>query len=84
MKKLPEYSKAVKSMNAGEIVSWALTTFGSQKITLATSFSIEDQVLTHILLNAEPIARIFTLDTGRHFQETYDVWQKSIDTFIKH
>jgi phosphoadenosine phosphosulfate reductase len=81
MNRLQEYLKIVKHMNAEEIVSWALVTFSTQKIALASSFSVEDQVLTHILLNAEPNARIFTLDTGRHFQETYNVWQNSIDKF---
>ena len=47
------------------------------KITFSTSFSFEDQIITHdILHNAIPI-KIFTLDTGRLFAETYSVWSST-------
>jgi phosphoadenosine phosphosulfate reductase len=43
------------------------------KMVFSTSLGQEDQVLTHhISINKFPIT-IFTLDTGRLFQETYDV-----------
>ena len=44
-----------------------------EKIALASSLSPEDQVITHILCGILPHPRIFTLDTGRLRQETYDV-----------
>ena len=40
-------------------------------IALSSSLSIEDQVITDIMLHISPNARIFTLDTGRLFPETY-------------
>jgi phosphoadenosine phosphosulfate reductase len=43
------------------------------RIALSSSLSIEDQVLTHLVLGIDPSARIFTLDTGRLFPETYDL-----------
>jgi phosphoadenosine phosphosulfate reductase len=43
------------------------------KIALSSSLSAEDQVLTHLLMNIDPNASIFTLDTGRLFPETYDL-----------
>lgn len=43
-------------------------------VTFSSSFSFEDQAITHqILHNHFPIS-IFTLDTGRLFAETYSVW----------
>ncbi len=33
----------------------------------------EDQVLTHMIVSIDPNVKIFTLDTGRLFQETYDL-----------
>ena len=43
------------------------------RLVFSTSLGQEDQVLTHhIETNALPIS-VFTLDTGRLFQETYDV-----------
>lgn len=47
------------------------------KVTFSTSFSFEDQLITHeILHNALPI-HVFTLDTGRLFAETYSVWNST-------
>ncbi|WP_192821917.1 phosphoadenylyl-sulfate reductase [Rufibacter sp. LB8] len=46
-------------------------------VTFSSSFSFEDQVISHqILENQLPIS-IFTLDTGRLFPETYSVWSKT-------
>ncbi len=43
------------------------------KIALASSLGAEDQMLTHIVSNINKETRIFTLDTGRLFPETYDL-----------
>lgn len=40
-------------------------------IALSSSLSIEDQVLADMMLEIDPHVRIFTLDTGRLFPETY-------------
>jgi phosphoadenosine phosphosulfate reductase len=48
------------------------------KVCFSTSFGQEDQVITDIIFkNNLPIAT-FTLDTGRFFQETYDVFEKTL------
>lgn len=44
-----------------------------ERIALASSFSGEDQVLTDLILKIDPGARIFTIDTGRLPEETYEV-----------
>src|SRR4051812_3193497 len=50
-------------------------------VTFSSSFSFEDQVITHAIAeNALPIS-IFTLDTGRMFQETYSTWSKTNDRY---
>lgn len=41
------------------------------KIALSSSLGIEDQVLTDMVVRLNPATRIFTLDTGRLFPETY-------------
>ena len=43
------------------------------RIALASSFSVEDQVVTDMLQRVAPPVAVFTLDTGRLPQETYDV-----------
>jgi phosphoadenosine phosphosulfate reductase len=51
------------------------------QVTFSTSFSFEDQVITHkILSNQLPIS-IFTLDTGRLFAETYSVWSATNERY---
>lgn len=51
------------------------------QVTFSSSFSFEDQVISHqILETALPIS-IFTLDTGRLFPETYSVWNKTNDAY---
>jgi phosphoadenosine phosphosulfate reductase len=67
--------------SAEEAVRQSLQHFGVERIALATSFGAEDQVLTDMLVRANPAARIFTLDTGRLFQETYDTMQNSIERY---
>lgn len=47
------------------------------KVVFTTSFGLEDQAITHAILSEQIPIRIATLDTGRLFQETYDVWQKT-------
>ncbi|MEP6597180.1 MAG: phosphoadenylyl-sulfate reductase, partial [Ginsengibacter sp.] len=54
------------------------------QVTFSTSFSFEDQVITHkILKNKLPIS-IFTLDTGRLFPETYSVWSATNEKYNTH
>jgi len=46
-------------------------------ITCSTSFSNEDQVITHQIRESGSPISLFTLDTGRLFQATYEVWQRT-------
>lgn len=54
------------------ILGYFLDRFGD-RIALSSSLSIEDQVLTDMICKLKPGARIFTLDTGRLFPETYSL-----------
>lgn len=69
----------LENKSAQEIVRWALEKYGN-KVALASSFGAEDVVLVDIIdkvgreLGITP--KIFTLDTGRLPQETYDVMEK--------
>ena len=65
----------LESKSAQEVVRWALEQFGD-RVALASSFGAEDVVLIHLMVQVNPRARIFTLDTGRLNQETYDVMDK--------
>lgn len=61
-----------KSLPAGELLQAALKHYG-RRISLASSMSAEDQVITDMLCKSDISARIFTLDTGRLPEETYEV-----------
>ncbi|RCL01467.1 MAG: phosphoadenosine phosphosulfate reductase [Candidatus Tokpelaia sp. JSC085] len=44
-------------------------------VIFTTSFGIEDQMIAHIIATEKLPFKIVTLDTGRFFPETYDLWQ---------
>jgi phosphoadenosine phosphosulfate reductase len=46
------------------------------RIAVACSFQKEASVIVDMLLKIQPDARIFTLDTGVLFPETYDTWRR--------
>ena len=54
---------------------WALDRF-HPRIAFASSFGAEDVVVIDLLARIRPDARIFTLDTGRLHEETYDVMER--------
>lgn len=64
-----------------EVLRYAAEKLGISKIALASSLSTEDQVLTHMLLKINPEARIFFIDTGRHFQKTYDLMDETRQSY---
>ena len=47
------------------------------RLVFTTSFGIEDQVLTHAIAEADAGIAVVTLDTGRLFPETTDVWAET-------
>jgi phosphoadenosine phosphosulfate reductase len=46
------------------------------RLAVACSFQKEATVIVDMILRLEPQARIFTLDTGVLFPETYDTWSR--------
>jgi phosphoadenosine phosphosulfate reductase len=55
-----------------QVLTWFLNEYGD-RVALSSSMGAEDQVLTDMVMKIKPDARIFTLDTGRLFPETYDL-----------
>ena len=51
------------------------------QVTFSTSFSFEDQVITHKIVSNDLPISIFTLDTGRLFPETYSVWSATNERY---
>lgn len=59
-----------------EVIRWFLDEYGS-RVALSSSLGAEDQVLTDMIMKISSEARIFTLDTGRLFPETYDLIERT-------
>jgi phosphoadenylylsulfate reductase (thioredoxin) (EC 1.8.4.8) len=55
-----------------EVLSWAVGKYGD-RMALASSFGAEDMVLLDMLAKIHPQAKVFTLDTGRLHNETYEL-----------
>ena len=65
--------KSMRDKSAAEILTWAIETYG-EGIALASSFGAEDVAIIHMMSKIDrDKTRVFTLDTGRLNQETYDV-----------
>lgn len=63
-----------------EVLTYFLKEFKGS-IALASSLGIEDQVLTAMISGIDSSARIFTLDTGRLFPETYSLIERTNITY---
>jgi len=53
----------------------------ADKITFSTSFGWEDQVITHLIFANNIPIKVFTLETGRLFPETYYVWNRTLEVY---
>lgn len=63
--------RAIDLLSLPEVLAQFFAAFPGANAAFSTSFSLEDQAITHLLATAKMPVRIFTLDTGRHFPETY-------------
>lgn len=53
------------------------------EIVFSTSFGWEDQVITHMIFANNIPIKVFTLETGRLFPETYYVWNRTMEMYGK-
>lgn len=67
-----ELNNKFRKSTPEEVLSYFLNAYKS-RITFASSMGAEDQVLMHMIANIDPTLKIFTLDTGRLFPETYNL-----------
>lgn len=78
LKNVEKMKEQINQKSPQEMLVWAVAEFGFEKVALASSMGAEDQVLTDMLCKLkvkgtlEHHSNIFTLDTGRLPQETYD------------
>jgi len=75
-----ELNKKFENSTPQDVLAYFLNEYKG-KIGLASSLSIEDQTLTAMICEIDPACRIFTLDTGRVFPETYSLISKTNDRY---
>ncbi len=69
---IKELNEEYSNKSPEEVIKWTLDNL-HPGVALASSFGAEDVVVIDMLAKISPDARIFTLDTGRLNQETYDL-----------
>lgn len=76
MEKLKYLNKELQGKTIQDALAFVLENFEGKKV-FSTSFGIEDQLLTHYVAPHFEKLSVFTLDTGRQFNETYEVFHKT-------
>jgi len=74
-KKAVNLQRDFESQSAEQLLRWAAESF-FPKIAFASSFGAEDVAVIDLLSGIKPKISIFTLDTGRLPEETYEVMEQ--------
>lgn len=74
--KIERLNRELGNKSPEEVLRFFLNEY-ADRVALASSLSIEDQMLTDIIIKIRKDARIFTIDTGRLFAETYSLIDKT-------
>ena len=82
-KKIEELNQELQNYSPEDILRYCVENLNA-KICFATSLGAEDQVISSMIYE-EKLEQIdiFTLDTGRMFQESYDVLERTIARYKK-
>ncbi|MBQ8055361.1 MAG: phosphoadenylyl-sulfate reductase [Paludibacteraceae bacterium] len=70
LQEINELNERFATASPEEVLAYFLPLY-NDRIALASSLGLEDQVLTAMITKIKPDARIFTIDTGRLFPESY-------------
>lgn len=73
---IDKLNKELEGKSCLEVLDYFISNF-TDKIGFATSFGVEDQVITQMLSIVRKDLKVFTLDTGRLFPETYELMDKT-------
>jgi phosphoadenosine phosphosulfate reductase len=74
--KLNTLTHQISGLNEIDAISLLTNAFKGE-VVFSTSFNLEDQVITHLIKSNNIPVEIFTIDTGRLFEETYNVWNQT-------
>ena len=77
---IAQLAAQLDSQSSEQVLGFALEKF-HPRIALSNSLQTEDMVVLDIAWRIEPKVRVFTLDTGRLHQETYDMMDRVRDHY---
>jgi len=77
---IEKYNKVLEGKTAPEVLEFFSKEFGN-RLVFASSLGAEDQILTEMIASIGSKVRIFTLDTGRLFPETYDLLDSTVKRY---
>jgi len=77
---IAQLAAQLDSQSSEQVLGYALEKF-HPRIALSNSLQTEDMVVLDIAWRIEPKVRVFTLDTGRLHQETYDMMDRVRDHY---
>jgi phosphoadenosine phosphosulfate reductase len=80
--KLEDIKQQIQGLDPVVSLSLLANRFPGQ-IVFSTSFGWEDQVITHMIFTNNLPVKVFTLETGRLFPETYYVWNRTMEIYEK-
>ncbi len=80
--KISHINELIKGKSPEEALLAIATTFPN-KVVFSSSLGYEDQVITHFIFSKNLPITIFTLDTGRLYNETYSVLQSTLERYKK-
>jgi phosphoadenosine phosphosulfate reductase len=79
-KTIQELNEQFLNANPDLVLQYFIDKYKSE-IAFASSMGAEDQVITHFIAEIDKSVKIFTLDTGRVFPETYSLISKTNSHF---
>jgi phosphoadenosine phosphosulfate reductase len=79
---IEEIKSAIKDKSPQEVLSFLAQNFEGE-IVFSTSFGWEDQVISDMIFSQNLPIKVFTLDTGRMFTETYFTWNRTLEKYQK-
>ena len=79
MNKAEEIKAIIKDLTPQQVLSTMAEHYAGS-IVFSTSFGWEDQVISQMIFSKNLPIKVFTLETGRMFPETYYVWNRTLET----
>ena len=80
MNKAEEIKAIIKDFTPQQVLALMAEHYAGS-IVFSTSFGWEDQVISQMIFSKNLPIKVFTLETGRMFPETYYVWNRTLETY---